>query len=85
MHWDIRCLLGTAFMTQGIFRTKNGWADDDSVCVRYGDGTELEVPRIQYEALINNPSFDALPWHDDLPEADGNAPTSQGEIPRRSA
>lgn len=49
-------------MTRGIYRTKNGWADDDSVCVRYPDGLELEIPRIQYVALINNPAFESLPW-----------------------
>ncbi|KWV92748.1 hypothetical protein AUC45_00830 [Erythrobacter sp. YT30] len=56
-------------MARGIFRTKNSWADDDSVCVRYGDGTEIEIPRIQYVALINTPAFDALPWRDELSNA----------------
>ncbi len=56
-------------MTRGIYKTKNGWADDDSVCVRYPDGLELEVPRIQYEALINNPSFESLPWEPEYADA----------------
>lgn len=68
MHWDLRYLLEPTLMTRGVFRTKNGWADDDSVCVRYSDGKELEIPRIQYEALINNPPFEKLPWQDDQPE-----------------
>ncbi|MEL7189989.1 MAG: hypothetical protein AAGK17_10595 [Pseudomonadota bacterium] len=68
MLWDINKLLGTSLMTRGIFRTRNGWANDDSVCVRYPDGKELEIPRIQYEALINNPPFESLPWEADFAE-----------------
>ncbi|MEL7196863.1 MAG: hypothetical protein AAGL10_00970 [Pseudomonadota bacterium] len=57
-------------MTKGISRTKNGWAEDDSVRVRYGDGTEIEIPRIQYVALINNPPFDKLPWQGEVEESE---------------
>lgn len=48
-------------MAIGICRIKNGWATQDSVWVRYGDGKELEMPAREYEAKAYAPGIDDLP------------------------
>ena len=49
-------------MATGLFRTRDGWANEDSVRVRYGDGTELDIPASQYVADGYEPPLDELPF-----------------------
>lgn len=51
-------------MTQGLYRTKDGWLNEDSVRVRYTNGNELDVPASQYIAFGFNPPLEELPWCD---------------------
>jgi hypothetical protein len=47
---------------RGIYRVRHGWGDEDSVCVRYDDGTHLEMSRQMYRMHDYKPAFDDLPW-----------------------
>lgn len=49
-------------MANGLYRTKNGWANEDSVRVRYDDGKELDVPASQYITDGYDPPLEELPW-----------------------
>ena len=51
-------------MTQGLYRTKDGWLNEDSVRVRYTNGNELDVPASQYVAFGFDPPLEDLPWGD---------------------
>lgn len=51
-------------MANGIYRTKGGWANEDSVRVRYSDGTELDLPASKYAQDGGSPPIDELPWND---------------------
>jgi len=52
----------------GIYRVRNGWENEHSVCVRYSDGTHLEMAEGIYRMRHHLPVFDDLPWKDkDLP------------------
>lgn len=48
-------------MPLGLYKIRNGWVTQDSAIVRHDDGTELEVPRDQYESQNYNPPLDDLP------------------------
>ena len=48
-------------MAKGIRRIKGGWGDQDSVLVKYPDGTEMEIPASQYQAQGHHPPLDVLP------------------------
>lgn len=52
-------------MALGLYRTKSGWANQDSVRVRYSDGREIDVPEDEYRASDYLPNFDDLPWAED--------------------
>lgn len=49
-------------MAIGLYRTKDGWANEDSVRVQYDDGKELDVPASQYVADGYQPPLDELPY-----------------------
>ncbi len=48
-------------MPRGLFRETGGWGDEDSARVQYPDGTEMDVPKSQYESKGYEPPFDSLP------------------------
>jgi hypothetical protein len=48
-------------MATGLYRETDGWGNDESARVRYPDGSELDVPRHEYEAEYHEPPFDELP------------------------
>lgn len=58
-------------MARGLFKVRDGWGNQHGVRVQYPGGNELEIPIEQYEALINCPPANELPWEivDPLPEA----------------
>ena len=47
---------------RGIYRIKNGWANQHSVMVQYDDVRELEIPEDQYREQGYQPPFDSLSW-----------------------
>ena len=49
-------------MAVGLSRTKDGWANEDSVRVRYDDGKEIDIPASQYVADGYTPPLDELPY-----------------------
>jgi hypothetical protein len=49
---------------QGIYRERNGWANQHSVRVKYDEGNELDVPEDRYKSDGYQPPFDQLPWKD---------------------
>lgn len=48
-------------MDIGLYRETDGWGTGESARVRYPDGSELDVPRGEYEAAGCEPPFDELP------------------------
>jgi hypothetical protein len=48
-------------MAKGIRRIENGWGNQDSVLVKYPDGTEMEIPARQYVAQGHHPPIETLP------------------------
>lgn len=48
-------------MAIGLYKETDGWGNQESARVRYPDGSELDVPRDEYEAADHEPSFDELP------------------------
>ena len=48
-------------MARGICKIKNGWANQDSVWVRYDEGQKLEIPEDKYRAAGHQPPFEQLP------------------------
>lgn len=46
----------------GICRIEDGWANQDSVIIRYNDGTEGEIPASRYLEQAYQPPLDTLPW-----------------------
>lgn len=48
-------------MVIGLYRETDGWGNQESARVRYPDGSELDIPRGEYEAGDYEPSFDELP------------------------
>jgi hypothetical protein len=51
-------------MAIGLYKIKDGWANEDSVWVRYDDGKQLEIPASQYVADGYEPPIDDLEWKD---------------------
>jgi hypothetical protein len=49
---------------RGVYRVRNGWGDQHSACVRYNDGTHLEMAEDIYRTRGHQPPFDDLPWKD---------------------
>ena len=49
-------------VAEGICKIKGGWATEDSVRIRYPDGTELEIPASRYSEQGYSPALDDLPW-----------------------
>lgn len=52
-------------MARGVSRTKDGWANQDSVRVVYDNGQTLEMSEEDYAATGYEPPFDSLPWTND--------------------
>ncbi|WP_165844053.1 hypothetical protein [Phenylobacterium kunshanense] len=48
-------------MAIGLYRETDGWGTEDSARVRFPDGSELDVPRSEYDAACHEPPFDELP------------------------
>jgi hypothetical protein len=48
-------------MPKGLYRVRDGWGTEDSVCVEYEDGTRLEMRESLYRARGHQPSADGLP------------------------
>lgn len=53
-------------MARGIFKIKDGWANQHSACVEYDDGQTHELPEDRYRAQGYNPPFDKLPWQHEI-------------------
>ncbi|MEO9168657.1 MAG: hypothetical protein ABI230_09665 [Aestuariivirga sp.] len=51
-------------MAVGIWREKDGWANEHSVRVKYPDGKEIDVPEHLYRSSGYKPPFEELPWED---------------------
>lgn len=51
-------------MVKGIHRTKNGWANEDSVLVEYDNGDRIDMPASEYQANDYAPSIEASPWYE---------------------
>jgi hypothetical protein len=50
-----------ANMAVGLWKEKNGWANQDSVRVRYPDGNEMDISASDYEARCYSPPISDLP------------------------
>lgn len=48
-------------MTIGLYRETGSGEDDEFARVRYPDGSELDLPRHEYEATVLEPPFHELP------------------------
>lgn len=48
-------------MTIGLYRETGSGEDDEFARVRYPDGSELDVPRHEYDASALEPAFRDLP------------------------
>ena len=51
-------------MPKGLYRIRNGWGDEHSVCVEYADGTRLDMAEALYRMRKHEPPVDELPWQD---------------------
>jgi hypothetical protein len=49
----------------GLYRIRNGWANQHSVVVKYDDGNEIEVPEDRYREQGCQPAFEQLKWKDE--------------------
>lgn len=49
-------------MAIGLNRTRDGWANQHSVRVRYDNGDEYDVPEDYYRSQGYQPPFEDLPW-----------------------
>ena len=52
----------------GLCRIKAGWRNQDSVLVRYGDGTVQELPARRYIELKYLPPLEDLPPCPEIPD-----------------
>jgi hypothetical protein len=43
---------------------RSGWGNEHSVCVRYRDGTHLEMAESIYRMRGHAPAFEDLPWNE---------------------
>lgn len=50
----------------GVWRERNGWANQHSVHFKYADGKELDRPEAQYRNAKYIPHFDDLPWKEKI-------------------
>jgi hypothetical protein len=57
---------GTA-MAKGIRRIENGWGNQDSVVVKYPNGSEMEIPLSQYVAQRHKPPIGEPPVRSSSP------------------
>ena len=48
-------------MAIGLYRETDGWGNSESARVRYPDGSELDLPRDEYDAAGHHPPFHELP------------------------
>ena len=48
-------------MAKGLYREGDGWGTGEIARVRTPDGSELDVPRHEYEAENHEPPFNELP------------------------
>ncbi len=55
-------------MPIGLCRIKDGWGNQDSVLIRYGDGTVQELPARRYIELKYLPKLEDLPPCPALPD-----------------
>ena len=51
-------------MGEGHYRIKGGFGGENSVCLRYPDGKELEISESQYRDMGFRPLFEQLDWRD---------------------
>jgi hypothetical protein len=51
-------------MPTGLYRVREGWGNEHSVCVEYADGTRLEIGESLYRIKGCQPPLDELPWKD---------------------
>ena len=49
-------------MAIGIYKVKNGWANQDSVSVKYSDGTEMNVSEELYISKGYEPPISELEY-----------------------
>jgi len=49
-------------MATGLYKVKNGWANQDSVKVRYSDDSEMDVSAEQYVAQGYKPDLSELKY-----------------------
>jgi hypothetical protein len=54
-------------MAKGTRRIKDGWGDQDSVVVKYPNGSEMEIPASQYVAQGHKPPICELPVRSSSP------------------
>jgi hypothetical protein len=59
-------------MARGVYRVRQGWADQHSVLVDYG-GVLMELPEDRYRKAAYRPAFRNLPWKDSPSGAQGRA------------
>lgn len=55
-------------MAKGIYRERNGWANQHSVFVDYG-ATSMDVPEDEYRESGHQPPFEQLPWKEEYEAA----------------
>lgn len=48
-------------MAIGLYRETGSGEDDEFARVRYPDGSELDIPRHEYDAEAHEPTFRELP------------------------
>jgi hypothetical protein len=48
-------------MAKGLYRETGGGENAEFARVRYPDGSELDIPRHEYEAELHEPPFAELP------------------------
>jgi hypothetical protein len=48
-------------LAEGRCKIKDGWTTQDSVIVKYEDGTENDIPESQYRSLGYQPPVEKLP------------------------
>jgi hypothetical protein len=51
-------------MPKGLYRIRDGWRTEHSVCVEYEDGTHLEMGESLYLIKGYQPPPDELVWQD---------------------
>jgi hypothetical protein len=49
-------------MPRGLYRVRDGWVTQHSVCVDVGGATPKEMPESEYREKGHQPPFEQLPW-----------------------